>query len=249
MLNKERQQEILNILRLKGGFVAVKSLCEALFASESSVRRDLKALEDRGLVRRAYGGAELSGGNGGFVTFSRRTRQNIDAKRDIAKKAAGLVRDGDVVFLDQSSTAFFLAGELIHRNLTVVTNSIEILMLLSDSGVRVLSSGGMLSGENRMCLIGGDACRSFENVFAAVAFFSARSLSRDGIISDYDREETLVREAMLKNARKKVFLCDSTKFGSLALFRQCRLREVDVMISEGDRALSFRDVAENVELL
>ena len=249
MHNKEREEEILNVLRTQGGFVTVKALCEHLFTSESSVRRDLKALEGRGLVRRAYGGAELSGGIGGFVTFSRRTRQNQAAKRDIARKAAALVRDGDVIFLDQSSTAFYLAGELARRNLTVVTCSIEIMMLLSDSAVRVVASGGSLSGENRMCLIGGDARATFEKVHAAAAFFSAARLSPEGVISDYDREEILVREAMLQNAAKKVFLCDSTKFGTRAPWRQCDLSDVDVMVSEGQEALRYRPVADQVVYL
>lgn len=249
MLNKEREEAILNILRTQGGFVTVKALCQALFASESSVRRDLKALEERGLVRRAYGGAEPVGGLGGIVTFSLRTRQNEGAKRDIAKKAAGLVRDGDVIFLDQSSTAFYLAGELTRKKLTVVTNSVEILMLLSDSGVHALSSGGYLSDANRMCLIGGDARATFESVYADAAFFSARSIDTSGVISDCDREEILVRNAMLCHAKKKVFLCDGTKFGTRAPFRQCALSELDAMVSEGNRAAFFRDAAPDVTLL
>ena len=172
MLNREREQEILSILKTTNGFVTVRQLCESLFASESSIRRDLKALETRGLVKRSYGGAVLESNYSNIVTFNHRTRQNISAKKEIAQKAAGLIKDGDIVFLDQSSTAFYLAGELIDRsNLTVVTNNIEITMLLANSKIRLISSGGFLSNENRNCLIGGDAQRTFENIYADVAFF------------------------------------------------------------------------------
>lgn len=250
MLNREREQEILSILKTANGFVTVRQLCESLFASESSIRRDLKALETRGLVKRSYGGAVLESNYSNIVTFNHRTRQNISAKREIAQKAAGLIKDGDIVFLDQSSTAFYLAGELIDRSsLTVVTNNIEITMLLANSKIRLISSGGFLSNENRNCLIGGDAQRTFENVFADIMFFSVKAISDDGLVTDCSREEIIVRETMLKNADKKVLLCDSSKFGMRAPFKQCELGDVDYLISEENSAQHFSEYQSKIELL
>lgn len=250
MLNREREQEILSILKTTNGFVTVRQLCESLFASESSIRRDLKALETRGLVKRSYGGAVLESNYSNIVTFNHRTRQNISAKREIAQKAAGLIKDGDIVFLDQSSTAFYLAGELIDRSsLTVVTNNIEITMLLANSKIRLISSGGFLSNENRNCLIGGDAQRTFENVFADIMFFSVKAISDDGLVTDCSREEIVVRNAMLKNAQKKVLLCDSSKFDKRAPFKQCELGDVDYLISEENSAQHFSEYQSKIELL
>ena len=234
MLNREREQEILNILKTTNGFVTVKQLCEALFTSESSIRRDLKSLEERGLVKRSYGGAALVTNFSGISTFSHRTKHNISAKREIARKAAALIKDGDIVFLDQSSTTFYLACELMERSsLTVVTNNVEIMMLLSDSAVKVISSGGFLSDENRICLIGGDAQKTFENIYADIVFFSVKGVTQDGHVTDCSREEIVVRNAMLKNADRKVLLCDSSKFGIRAPYKQCELEEVDCMITDG----------------
>ena len=250
MLNKEREQEIISILKTKNGFATVKNLCETLFASESSIRRDLKSLEERGLVKRSYGGASLISNSSNIVTFNHRTRQNADEKREIAKKAISLINEGDIIFLDQSSTSFFLANELINRNsLTVVTNNIEIMMLLSNSGIKLISSGGFLSDENRNCLIGGDAQSTFKNVFADIVFFSVKAISDDGIVTDCSREEIVVRNAMLKNAQKKVLLCDSSKFDKRAPFKQCELGEVDYLISEGNAALSFSELQNKIKLL
>ena len=221
-----------------------------MFASESSIRRDLKALEKRGLVKRNYGGASLITNHSNIVTFGYRTRQNIAAKREITKKAAALIKDGDVIFLDQSSTAFYLANELINRNsLTVVTNNIEIMMLLSNSKIKLISSGGFLSDENRNCLIGSDAQRTFENVFADILFFSVKAIADDGIITDCSREEIVVRNAMLKNAHKKVLLCDSSKFGTRAPFKQCELGDIDYLISEENSAQYFSAYQNEIELL
>ena len=172
MLNREREQEILNILKLSNGFATVKYLCDTLYVSESSIRRDLQSLEKRGLLKKTYGGAELISNFSNIITFNERTQQNIIAKRSIASKAASLIKDGDIVFLDQSSTAFYLANEIIHRSgLTVVTNNTEILIRLANSNLRVMSSGGYLSNENRNCLIGGDAFNTFPVLTQILCFF------------------------------------------------------------------------------
>ena len=250
MLNREREQEIVNILKMTNGFVTVKQLCDALFASESSIRRDLKALEERGLVKRSYGGASLTVNFSNIVTFNHRTRQNAKAKREITAKAASLVPDGAIIFLDHSSTSFYLANELMHRSsLTVVTNNIEILMLLSNSGVKVISSGGYLSDENRNCLIGGDAQRTFESIYADIMFFSVKAVSHSGIVTDCSREEIAVRDTMMKNSDKKVLLCDSSKFGLRAPFKQCDLGDIDCLISEEDKARQFSDFSSKLQLL
>lgn len=249
MLNREREQEIINILKSEKGFVSVKRFCELLFASESSIRRDLKELESRGMIRRSYGGASLDVSASDIVTFSNRTEQNPEAKRDIALKAIEFIRDGDLIFLDQSSTAFFVAKELIYRNtVTVVTNNIEIMMLLSNSGVHVISSGGYLSESNRNCLIGGEAQRTFENTYADVVFFSVKAISDNGDVSDCSTEEIAVRNTMLKNSDKKILLCDSSKFKKKAVFRQCGLDDVDILISEGNKALYYSDFNKKIIL-
>lgn len=250
MLNREREQEIISILKTTNGFVSVKQLCETLFASESSIRRDLKVLEQRGFVKRSYGGAMPVVSFSNIVTFNKRTRENITSKRKIAKKAAQLISDRDIIFLDQSSTAFYLANEIINRSsLTVVTNNIEIMILLSNSGIKLISSGGTLSDENRNCLIGAEAQSTFQNIFANIVFFSVKAIDDDGNVTDCSREEIAVRNAMLKNAHKKVLLCDSTKFGIKAPFKQCEFGELDYLISEEEKSKYFSKLQNKIALL
>lgn len=250
MFNKEREQEILSLLKARAGFISVKELCEVLFASESSIRRDLKVLEQRGLIKRSYGGASLVVNSSSVATFLNRTRLNTNAKREIAQKADALISDGDVVFLDQSSSSFFVANQIINRNsLTVVTNNIEIMMLLSNSGIKLISSGGYLSSENRNCLIGGDAQRTFENIYANVMFFSVKGVTEAGTVGDYSREEVIIREAMLRNSEKKVLLCDSSKLGVKAPYKQCDISQVDYLICEQNHAEFFSSYRDRVKLL
>ncbi len=250
MHKNERKREIISILKNNDGFVSVKELCSTLFASESSIRRDLTTLENRGIIKRTYGGAELLTNFSNVVTFEKRAHHNTDAKKIIAKKAANLISDGNVIFLDQSSTSYYLANEIINRpSLTVVTNNIEILGLLSTSKIKTFSSGGYLSTENRSCLVGTDAMQIFDNIYADMVFFSTKSISDDGIISDCAREEVLVRDAMLKNSAKKIFLCDSEKFTTHSPYKQCTLRDIDILICENNSSARFSGRFENLEIL
>lgn len=250
MQKNEREREIITILSENNGFISVKELCLKLYASESSVRRDLSVLESRGIIRRTHGGAELVNNFSKVAAFSKRSHHNSEAKRAIAKKAATLINDGNVIFLDQSSTSFYLANEIMNNNtLTVITNNIEILSLMSDTGIKTLSSGGVLYSENRVCLVGEDAEYIFKNSFADIMFFSVKSLAEDGGLWDPSREEVLVRGAMLQNAAKKVFLCDSEKFGTRSTYKQCTLDDVDVLISENDGAKRFKNVAKDLVIM
>ena len=250
MHNREREQQILNILNSANGFVSTKQLCDMLFASESSIRRDLSELEKRNLVKRSYGGVLPATTFSNIVTFNQRTKQNVDQKREIAKKAASMIEEGQIIFLDQSSTAFYLADELVNRRgITVVTNNIEVMMLLSNSNNKVISSGGFLSTENRNCLIGGDAVNTFENYFADFVFFSIKGIDLDGTVTDCSREEIIVRNSMLQNAKRRVLLCDSTKFPRKASYIQCRLKDVDVLISNGNHSQQFSKLGLKTELL
>ena len=250
MLKNEREREIINILKENEGFATVKELCTALYASESSIRRDLTALENKGAIKRMYGGAELITNFSNAIAFSQRTHHNMSAKKIISKKAAKLIKDNSIIFLDQSSTCFYLANEIMNKNsLTIITNNIEIISLMSNTEIKTISSGGVLSSENRTCLIGADAQYIFEHTYADILFFSTKSLADDGTISDCTREEVLVRNSMLKNAKKKVFLCDSDKFGTHSAYKQCCLSDVDYLISENERAQKYGTLAATLTIL
>lgn len=232
MYRNEREQEILKLLSSEG-YITVKQLSRLLYTSESSVRRDLAILEKQGLVARSYGGVELCKNSSMVIPFSTRAHHNIHAKKIMAQKANHLIHEGDIVFLDQSSSAFFVAHEVLKKsNITVVTNNIEIISFLSQSEIDIISSGGRLSKSNRNCLMGDDAHQIFEQIHADIAFFSTKALSSEGILFDCVREEVCIRNTMLAHARKKVFLCDSEKLNQLSGYKQCCLKDIDYLITE-----------------
>ena len=248
MDKRERKDELYELL-LKDGHLTVSQLAARLYTSESSVRRDLAELSELGLIKRTHGGARAIASASTVIPFSKRSFSATVEKRKIAAKAATLIKDGATVFLDQSSTSYFLALELLHRTgLTVVTNNLEILSLLGASDNTLISTGGTVSKHNTNCLIGREAARGFENIFADLAFFSCKAIDKDGVISDCEAEEIAVREAMLKNAKTRVLLIDSTKLGTRSVFKQCTLGEVEVAVCDAPLDLYKRNFGELVTL-
>ena len=249
MFKNERHNSIMMILEERG-FVTVRELSALLYMSESSIRRDLSDLEEKGAIKRRYGGAEIINSTTSVLPFKTRSYDNIPEKQEIAKKAAKLIKTGDIVFLDQSSTSFFLAREIMDtKSITVVTNNIEILNLLSDSEMAVISSGGQMNRTNRTCLVGARAEATFRSVYADLAFFSAKSLTEDGVISDCTEEEIHVREAMFENADTVVFLCNTSKCGGHSAYKQCTLADVDILVTEKETLPSIQGKYKNLKII
>ncbi|MBR4335383.1 MAG: DeoR/GlpR transcriptional regulator, partial [Clostridia bacterium] len=154
MNGRERQREILRLAE-ENGYVKVDYLARRLHISESSIRRDLLSLEANGEIRRTYGGAEPTRGGSRLIPYDLRARQNEGQKRTVANLAASLVSDGDVVFLDGSTTAYYLVDHLSRlHGVTVVTNGLAAALALSGTQVRLLSTGGRPNPENPSALVG-----------------------------------------------------------------------------------------------
>ena len=230
MIKSERQEMILEILQNCRHSTAAM-LKEQLFTSYSSIRRDLEELENMGLIRRSYGNVELTGNNPLMVSYPIRINKNSEQKKIIAKKAAKLIREGDTLFIDPSSSCSFFAREIIHmKGITVVTNNVEVVNIMSQSGINVICSGGLQTDPNRYALIGPIAENTFRSIHADWAVFSVRSLTTDGKLYDVHYSETALRKVMLENSAKSLFLCDSSKLETISTYYQCCLADIDYMV-------------------
>ncbi len=234
-MNKEREKIILEKL-LKQKKVTVKELAKELYTSEPSVRRDLKSLEKQNFLKRIHGGAILEehSSSATKIPFVIRELEDFDAKHIIAKKAAELVNDGDVVMLDASSSAYAMIPFLAQKsNITVITSGVKTLMLLSEYGINSYSSGGRLIS-SCLSLVDSDALDTISKYNADIVFFSCRGLSPDGIITDFSIEENIVRKQMIKHSKKAVLLCAKEKLNKTYMHNLCSVNDIDTVISETD---------------
>ena len=230
MLKNQRQKEILDMLA-KDNFLSVNTLAQRLYASLPTVRRDLTALELAGLVKRCHGGVMLYEGKETSPVYFRQGK-NAQAKARMGKTAATLVKAGDVIYSDASSTALHVADHLDKNSkFTVITNGLLAAKKFADLGALVYSTGGRLLTDS-YAFVGHTAEESLDKYNADIMFFSAASLSDKGIISDWSEEECNMRVAMSKHAKIKVFMCDSSKFSSTSAFKLFPISKVDYVVSD-----------------
>ena len=231
MYHSERQMQLLALLQ-KEKSLSVHRLAKLLSISESSVRRDLASLEELGKIKRTYGGAVLFEAPEREVSLMYRSSQNIREKAEIASKASKYIKDGMLIFLDASSSAAQLIPYLEgFKDLTVVTNSPTTSMRLGELNIRNYCTGGLLL-RHSLAYVGNGATDFIGRFTADVVFFSCRGLSDNGILSDSMEEEVHIRRVMLQNAKKKVFLCDRSKYGQEYPYRLCKIEELDEVVTE-----------------
>lgn len=233
MFKTERMDSILEILREKR-HATVDYLAQHVYASKVTIRRDLKKMEDLGLVIRSYGGVTLMDTENKYVPLVIREQDKSSAKNKIARQAVSLISEGDTIIMDGSSTVLRMAKYLREeQNITVITNSLRLASLLCEKKINVYCTGGLLVHGAFVC-IGSFSENIIESITADLMFFSSQGLSSDAKISDFSENETQQRRLMLRHARKKYFLCDSSKLGKSFLFTVCHASEIDSIICDID---------------
>ena len=228
----ERQTKIMEILSSRH-FATVKELAASVYCSESSVRRDIKALVAKGYLYETYGGVVLPEYSGDVVPVGIRDGYKSAIKDELARRAAAYVEDGATVIMDGSSTVRRIVKYIgDRRNVRIITNNVKLLTECKSSGMTVYLTGGRYLPESNI-LVGRAAEDQLREINADVCFFSSQAVSEEGEISDASEEETSLRRVMLSRAAKKIFVFDSSKLGLRRTFKLCSVDEVDEVITDG----------------
>ncbi|MGW3622244.1 DeoR/GlpR family DNA-binding transcription regulator [Streptomyces sp. NPDC000880] len=241
MYAPERQQEILRLAR-DGGRVDVLSLAEEFQVTAETIRRDLKALDRAGLVRRVHGGAIPAGRLDFEPDLAERESTAADEKDRIAHAAlAELPADGSVI-LDAGSTVGRLAAAFpLECSLTVVTHALSVAARLADHpGIDLHLVGGRVRHRTRAA-VDAWALRAYGEIHADVVFLGANGFSVSGGLTTPDLAEGAVKRATVSAARRVVLLADSDKHGHSHFARFGDLADVDLLIT--DSGLSPKDAA------
>lgn len=233
MLQDKRQQQILEYLEQQHS-AKISELARKLYSSESSIRRDVAALESTGIVTRMHGGVILSQYKNEVVPADLRDASNSAHKEIIAQKAAKLIHDGDTIIFDSSSTVRRICKYIKgNKNVKIITNNIQICSELKGSDISVYCTGGAFY-QKRDCFLGAYAENFLRSVNADSVFFSCKGLSRDGFLTDVSEQEISIRRIMLEQSQNSYFLCDSSKLDSKYSFTLCRAEEVTgILCDEG----------------
>lgn len=232
MYAAERQQHILGAARAEGR-VEVGALAESLDVTTETVRRDLSALERRGLLRRVHGGAipvELLEPETGLEV---RVGRSSEAKRRIAQRALEEIPRGGTVLLDAGTTTLAIAQALpADASLTVVTNSLMIGAVLADrAGVSLLQLGGRVRPVTGAA-VGRWTCEALAELTVDVGFLGANGFDPARGLTTPDADEAAAKRAMLGAARTAVLVADASKAGRAHLHRFAEIEEIDTVITD-----------------
>ena len=214
MLAEERFALILDLLAEKRT-ATVQELCEALNASESTIRRDLTELDRQGRLNKVHGGATLP--NGQFLadepTMAAKESLAVSQKQSIAEAAAALINAEDFVYVDAGTSTLAMVRALKGPALEAhyVTNGIAHARLLAQKGCKVFVPGGMLR-PNTEAIVGAAAVASLQAYNFTKAFLGANGVDLQAGFTTPDPEEAAVKATAVRRARESWFLADSTKF-------------------------------------
>lgn len=249
MLSMERQSIIISLLKENKTSVTVNQLTRLFNMSARTVRRDLNILAQKKLLVRSHGGALLSGdealeniynidnakkeeNNGYSESFRYRIDKNQKSKMSIAKIAVKMVSEGDNILLDSSSTSWFLARQLPDIELTVLTNSINVVQTLAcRSNIRIISLGGEYS-EKFEAFAGPltDVCLREYRIDKF--FFSCHSISINGGLRETNELHARLKNQMIQASNKNILLLDHSKYDRQSFARICFLNDISMLISD-----------------
>ncbi len=224
----------LHQLVTRHGFVTVSHASDFLGVSEMTVRRDLEALQEEGLVDRTFGGAVRRGNHlSEEPAFDLRRRDRAAAKQSIALAAAALIGRRETVAIDVGTTTLALAEEIAQvADIRILTNSLRAAVLLSNGASPVYILGGQIrAGE--VSVVGAASVDQMGGFFPDKLFLGASGVTSEGFF-DYSIEDSEVKRAMIRNSEMVIALCDATKFERRSLVRVAGLDEIDVLVCDAE---------------
>lgn len=227
-------------------FVRLDDLVSLLDTSESTIRRDLDELESERKLHRVHGGAELPHSLQEEFTNQQKSIKNIQEKMQVARKAASLISNDDVIFVDAGTTNELLLGYLNQDNLTVVTNSIHHAAKLVDKNIQTIIIGGHVK-KSTDASIGAVAYEQIKQLNFDKAFLGINGIDEE-FLTTPDMEEAVIKKTVIKNARKSYIVTDSSKIGRVSFAKVDKIENATIITNQSSGAL-MKKIKENTRVI
>ena len=229
MVLSQRQQKIQEILQTSKT-LRVQTLINQLDASPATIRRDITALENCGVLFHTRGEIHLAESEKVVLPYNARSTFHARTKKAIAQYAAELVDDHRNLALDSGSTTAMLAQVLCERSLNIVTNSIDVACILAKTGNQVICSGGLLQGEH-MCFVGPESQTFFSRIEVDIAFMGTSGVRPGAGFTTSSPLQYDTKRAIMSAAKKRYVLMDSSKLHSSHIYVFADFSEIDALIT------------------
>jgi DeoR family transcriptional regulator, fructose operon transcriptional repressor len=228
-MQKSKRLEIIKDYMKTHKDVQINEFSKVLDVSESTIRRDIKKLAKAGFLKELYGSIVLIETRNEDILLYDRLNENVDAKDKIGKKAARLIEDNSLVYLDAGSTTFHMVKFIRAKNVRFVTNGINIGLELLRHGLKAHIIGGEMKLVT-LAIIGEQAVDSITNYQFDLAFIGANGVDKNGY-STPDPNEGVIKKQAIKNSKQAIILADSSKLNITTKFQFAK-REQARLISE-----------------
>ena len=231
VIREKRKEQIVDFIR-KCGIVSIKELAESLNLSAATIRKDVRELEENGLVSRHWGGVSLKEGQVKELSFDEKTIINLVEKKAIAQRAITLVAQNDTIGISAGTTAYEFARLLDqYPNVQVVTYGLNIAYLIARMGGKVVVPGGFLR-DNSYALVGEDTVSFFKKIFLDKCFMGVDGLDIEAGLTDVNMAEAEVNRAMIESSGQLIIIADHTKLGQRKLVPIAPIDRIDVLITD-----------------
>ena len=240
MIGAVRKQKILDVVLEKKSATVVE-LAKMFDVTNETIRRDLTDLEKQGKLKRSYGGAFVQTGVGNLVSTDVRTAAYVDSKTAIAQICRHFIHNGDAIFLDNSTTAYYVAKAIQDKRVTVLTNNLMIMNLLGkiESIHLVCTGGDYVPGEK--AFNGNAAIRMLQDYYVDASFLSCRSLSLEHGVTDSVESWKAMRQQIIRRSAKNFIIADYTKFDQTSYAHICDFDSIDAVVTDRPLNQKWRD--------
>ncbi len=232
MLPNQRRDKILELIR-EDGHAKVMDLSRIFKVTEVTIRQDLERLEKEGFITREHGGAYLKDIDLNVRNFSLQNQENLAEKQAIALKAIEYINDGDIIILDSGSTTTEIARLVTgYRNLTVITNALNIALILgAQAGINVIVTGGEFKAPT-LSLTGQKAADFFQNLHVDKLFLATAGIALKSGLTYPGISDICVKRAMIESANEIYLVADSSKIGRNSLASLGALSLINYLITD-----------------
>lgn len=240
MLAVARREQIKELIQEQKS-VTVAALSQRFDVTDETIRKDLQVLEDENILVRTYGGAYIVHGVQTDLDVDVRESLYVGEKEFLGRKCAELVKPGECIFLDASTTSLHIAANVVNMKVTVITNSLKIAGYIAKSQTaKLVMIGGILDAASQSFL-GRSANQLLERYYADKAFLSCRSVSLENGVTDSNELQAELRSIAVRRCNSAHLVVDHTKIGKTSFSSICGLNELDALLTDATLDAQWKD--------
>ncbi|MGM0112153.1 DeoR/GlpR family DNA-binding transcription regulator [Enterococcus sp. DIV0187] len=248
MKTLDRRRKLKTLVQ-DNDYLSVDELCERLDASPATIRRDLTYMETHGEIERFRGGAKAVSDNKGLkkaLDLDKRLEEKKSSKRKISRIAAETIQDNEYVYIDTSSTTYFIPEYITAKNVVIVTNAVLLVEKLWRLGIETYVLNGYIDEESGS-IVAEDTIEKIDTLNFSKCFLGAYGIDSESGFTTYGTVEGEMKKKLIANSKETFILADSTKFGVNAFYTFSTLEQAKIITDKAPEEIKRKTKVIEIE--